>query len=102
MDLYNASIKNKAGRAFIVIDSNKKVYSTLYIIYDHSSAHLLSIGTDNEYQNTGASSLLIWEAIKFCSQVTKSFDFNGSNIQSIERFYRNFGAKKNIFSIAKV
>ena len=37
-------------------------------------------------------SLCMWEAIKFASTVTKKFDFEGSMIESVERFFRAFGA----------
>jgi hypothetical protein len=36
----------------------------------------------------------MWEAIKFASTVTKRFDFEGSMIEPVERFFRAFGAKQ--------
>jgi len=30
---------------------------------------------DPESRNSGATNLLLWEAIKFCSKVTKEFNF---------------------------
>jgi hypothetical protein len=35
----------------------------------------------------------MWEAIQFASTVTSAFDFEGSMIKSVERFFRAFGAK---------
>ena len=39
-------------------------------------------------------SLALWEAIQFSSQVSRRFDFEGSMIESIERFFRAFGARE--------
>jgi len=36
--------------------------------------------------------LCLWEAIRYASTVTKQFDFEGSMIESVERFFRAFGA----------
>lgn len=48
-------------------------------------------------------SFLTWEAIKFSSGVTKTFDFEGSMIESVERFFRAFGAKqKPYFQVSKI
>jgi hypothetical protein len=44
--------------------------------------------------SSGAFSLLMWHAIQFASQVTTRFDFEGSMIESIERFFRSFGARQ--------
>ena len=36
----------------------------------------------------------MWEAIKFAATVTKKFDFEGSIIEPIERFFRAFGGRQ--------
>ena len=51
-------------------------------------------GGDPDLRNSGAASLCVWEAIKFASTVTKSFDFEGSMHEPIERFFRAFGAEQ--------
>ncbi len=50
-------------------------------------------GTAPEYKQSGAMSLIIWEAIKNArNNGYKVFDFDGSMIEPIERFLRGFGA----------
>lgn len=49
-----------------------------------------------------SAGLLIYEAIKFASQVTAKFDFEGSMLEPVERFFRAFGAtQKPYFQIKK-
>jgi len=50
--------------------------------------------SDPELRKSGATSLCMWEAIKFASTVSKSFDFEGSMIEPIERFFHAFGAEQ--------
>ena len=38
--------------------------------------------------------LLLWEAIQFSSDVTRKFNFEGSMIKSIEKFFRAFGGRQ--------
>ena len=60
-------------------------------------------GSDPNLRNSGAMSLCMWEAIKFASTKTKKFDFEGSMIESVERYFRAFGAEqKPYFHITKV
>ena len=54
-------------------------------------------GGDPEFRNSGAASLLIWEGIKFAHNHSEIFDFEGSMIESIERFFRGFGAVPRVY-----
>ena len=54
-------------------------------------------GSDPDIRSSGANSLCLWEAIKFSKIVTKSFDFEGSMIEPIERFMRAFGSSQTPF-----
>ena len=59
-------------------------------------------GTDQSKRNSGANSLCMWEAIKFASTVTGRFDFEGSMLEPVERFFRAYGAvQKPYFRITK-
>jgi len=75
-------------------DAEGRLYAAVYVIWDQHSAYYLMGGSDPDLRNSGASSLCMWEAIKFASKVTQRFDFEGSMLESIERFFRGFGAKQ--------
>ena len=100
--LDRACIANNARRIFIAEDEHGKHHAGVYIIWDEQSAYYLMGGADPELRSSGASSLCMWEAIQFSANVTKSFDFEGSMIESVERFFRSFGAVQTpYFSIMK-
>ncbi len=39
----------------------------------------------------------MWEAIRFAASVTRSFDFEGSMIEPVEKFFRAFGATQTAY-----
>jgi lipid II:glycine glycyltransferase (peptidoglycan interpeptide bridge formation enzyme) len=85
---------------FIGQDQSGKNHAGVLIIWDEQSAYYLMGGGDPSLRNSGATSLCMWEAIKFASTVTKKFDFEGSMIEPIERFFRGFGAvQKPYFTV---
>lgn len=87
-----AVMNRQQRKIFIAQDSEGRFHAGVYIVWDDKSAYYLMGGGDPELRNSGATSLCMWEAIKFASTVTKSFDFEGSMIEPVERFFRGFGA----------
>lgn len=99
--LDDACQKRSARQIFIAEDAEGKRHAGVYIVWDSNSAYYLMGGGNPALRNSGATSLCMWEAIKFASTVTNSFDFEGSMIESIERFFRAFGAEQTpYFSIS--
>jgi hypothetical protein len=83
-----------ARRVFFAVDELDRLHAALYVVWDSNTAYYLMSGADPTLRTSGAGSLLAWEAIRFCSGVTRSFDFEGSMIPSVERFFRAFGARQ--------
>lgn len=90
--LDNACVEHGARKIFIAEDEQGRRHAGVYLIWDANSAYYLMGGGDPELRNSGSTSLCMWEAIKFASTVTKQFDFEGSMLEPVERFFRAFGA----------
>lgn len=88
-----ALANHNARKLLCAVDDDGRIHAACYFIYDSKCCYYLIGGGDPELRNSGASSLLMWEGIKFASTVSESFDFEGSMIESIERFFRAFGGK---------
>ena len=100
--LDNACVAYNARKIFFGKDEEGKIHAVAYVVWDENSAYYLMGGGDPELRNSGATSLCLWEAIQFAATVTKRFDFEGSMIEPVERFFRAFGAKQiPYFSISK-
>ena len=95
--IFRASQVHKSSSLLYAKDNEGNIHSGTLLLYDNKVCYYLLVGTDPKYRSSGANTLLIWEGIKFASQVSKSFDFEGSMIEGIENFYRQFGGKPVVY-----
>lgn len=79
-------------RIFFAVDQRERIHAVLYLVWDDQQAYYLMGGGDPELRASGATSLLVWQAIQFAAGVSRSFDFEGSMLEPVERFFRGFGA----------
>ncbi|MCD7850930.1 MAG: hypothetical protein LUH63_15070 [Parabacteroides sp.] len=78
------------------------MHAAVFIVWQESSAWYLAGGGDPALRESGAHSLILWECIRYVSQFTDVFDFEGSMIPGVERFFREFGAIQTpFFTITK-
>ncbi len=100
--LDQACATRHARKIFIAEDEQGRRHAGVYIVWDTNSAYYLMGGGDPELRNSGATSLCMWEAIKFAATVTQRFDFEGSMIEPVEKFFRAFGAQQTpYFTVSK-
>lgn len=90
----HACLEQNQGRVFSAHDKAGRFVAGLLLVWDSESAYYLLASARPEARGSGAPSLLLWEAIQFASTgMTKRFDFEGSQIESIEQFFRGFGGR---------
>lgn len=83
-------------------DLNGKIHCVIYLVWDKNTMYYLIGGGDPNLRNSGATSLLLFESIKFAATKVNCFDFEGSIIEPIEKFFRAFGAIQTpLFTISK-
>lgn len=90
--LYTACVANRAGKIFLARGHDGRVHAGNMIVWNQYCAYYLMGGGDPSLRNSGATSLAMWHAIQYASTVSRIFDFEGSMLQSVERFFRGFGA----------
>ena len=87
---------------FFARDPEDRVHAALYVVWDDESAYHLMSGGDPELRHSGATSLLMWQAMQWAAGRVRRFDFEGSMKEPIEQFFRSFGAiPRNYFFISK-
>jgi hypothetical protein len=86
-----ACVERQARRIFFAEDGQGRIHAALYLVWNENSAYYLMGGNDPSLRNSDAMSLLVWEALQFAASVTEKFDFEGSVIEPVERFFRSFG-----------
>jgi hypothetical protein len=89
-----AARANDARRLLVARDAAGQLHGFLYVVHDERTAYYLLSGRDAELPDAGAPSLLAWTAIQAVRETSAAFDFEGSMIEPIERFFRSFGARQ--------
>ena len=68
--------------------------ATSFCVYDKDAAYYLLGGYDSKVKHHGAGALALWESIKYARELgLKYFDFEGSMVPQIEKYFRGFGGK---------
>jgi hypothetical protein len=88
-----AAVRRGARRMLFAEDASGRTHAAVYVVWDARVAYYLLGGGDPELRTSGAHSLLMWEAIRFASGVSRCFDFEGSMLRHVERFVRGFGGR---------
>lgn len=95
--------KMNCRKMFFARDKNNVIVAAIYIVWDDRCAHYILSGRNPTIADHGLITLLLWEAIKFSSTVTKAFNFEGSMIETLEFLFRHFGGtQKPYFEITKI
>ncbi len=83
-----------AGAMLFARDEAGRIHAVAWAVWDRRAAYYLLAGADAHLRTSGASSLLAWEAIMRAREHTDVFDFHGSMLQPVERFFRGFGGRQ--------
>ncbi len=79
-----------------------EVIAVNFLVYDDNTVYYLMGGIDPSKKDLGAMDAIQFESIKFALESGRRFDFEGSMIESIEKYFRSFGAIQTpYFSISK-
>lgn len=89
--LIEAARAREQGDLFGGYDAGGKLHAAAFVVWQKSAAYYIAGGSDPSQRASGAHSLVLWDAIQFVSKYTNVFDFEGSMIPGVERFFREFG-----------
>jgi hypothetical protein len=86
-----------ARRSLAAVDAQGRTHAVLYLVWDAGTLYPIINARDADLQAFGANVLLYWEAIRFASTVSRTFDFEGSMLEPIEHFVRGFGGRQTAY-----
>ncbi len=95
----DCACRDRHARRILIARSGTDVHAAAYVVWDKRAAYYLIGGGDPALRTSGASSLLLWKAIQFASTVSASFDFEGSMLEPVDRFFRAFGGQPQAYSV---
>lgn len=92
--LDEACSQRQCRKMLFAKDAEGRIHAAVYVAWDDHSAYYLMGGGDPNLRNSGAHSLLLWEAIRHASGFVREFNFSGAMTQTLERFFRSFGGEQ--------
>lgn len=99
--IYEKGLKEKSIRIYYA-EYEKEIIACNLLVFDKNTVYYLIGGINPKYKDIGAMDLIQYESIKFALNEEKCFDFEGSMVESIEQYFRSFGAvQKPYFHIHK-
>lgn len=100
--IVEACQSRNCGKMFFAEDSKRLIHGAMLLVWDDKQAYGILSGSDPEFRESGVSLFLLWEAIKYSTKVSESFNFCGSMMKQIETVFRGFGSiQKRYFQITK-
>lgn len=87
-----ALLPDNQCRCFVAHDTDGTPLAGIFIVWDEKEAYYF-LGGYNPEGHRGAGALAIWQAIRYAgtSLGLQHFDFLGSHVKQLERFFRDFG-----------
>ncbi len=89
--IYNTVSTNSWGQILEARDEQNLLHASILLVWDHETMHYILGAADPEHNNSGAMSLLLWQGIQLATEKGLAFNFEGSMIPAIERFFSAFG-----------
>ncbi len=98
-----ACLSEKCCSILLARDADSNLHAGMFLVWDSQWVYYIAGGIDEKFRNSGAMTLLFDKAIQFAMDTRRSFDFEGSMIESVEAFFRSFGAvQQEYFVLTKV
>jgi len=81
------------GQGFIARakDPEGHTHAAVFVVWDKHSAWELISAIHPDFRASGASTLVVWEAMQKAAEQTKAWDFEGSMIEAVDNSFRLFG-----------
>ncbi len=87
-------LADREKRAILCIDGNRgNVSCMIYLVFDDRSSYLLMSGRSTDESDSNIKTIAVWQAINFSASKKLTFDFEGSMVEGIADFFRQFGAE---------
>jgi Acetyltransferase (GNAT) domain len=97
----SAAAPRGARRILLARDEDGRVHAGGYFVRDDRWVYYLVGASDPSLRTSGAPSLVLWKGIEHAAEQGLGFDFEGSMLKSVERFFRAFGGEPAPYSIVR-
>jgi hypothetical protein len=96
-----AAARRQARTILLARDGDGGVHAGGYFVHDARYVYYLAGGSDPAHRTDGSPTLLLWRAIELAAERGVGFDFEGSMVRGVERFFRSFGGVPAPYSVVR-
>lgn len=96
INLMNACLKQNKGYSYAIYDGDV-LCAAAFFMFSNNTFVFLKSGVTNDGKNKGAMHFMFDAFIKENSGSPYLLDFGGSSVETVARFYKNFGAKDCVY-----
>ena len=97
LTLMNAIVKQKNAETIAVYSKEDKLCAAAFFMKNNNCFTFLKSGVTDHGKANGAMHFLFDTFIKQKASTSNILDFGGSSVESVARFYKNFGAKDSVY-----
>ena len=90
--IYKICIENNSCKMYFAKDNNGDIIAANFLVFDNNTVYYLMGGINSSKRDLGGMDVIQFESIKYALNNNKAFDFEGSMIESIEKYFRSFGS----------
>lgn len=91
------SLRRSNGVLLAAFDNDGLCHASSLFVYDEKRCYYLLSGSDPAVRTSGAQTLILRDGIRFAAEHSKVFDFEGSMIEGIEKFFRQFSGRQVVY-----
>ena len=93
----HASQREGKGAVLTAVDAQERPTAAAFFVWDDDRMYYL-VGASDPHASGGAMSVILWHAIQLAASQRLMFDFEGSMIPTVEKFFRGFGGRLEPYS----
>lgn len=99
--MLNACLEHDSAAVWVA-RRNDEIQAIVWQVWDEHTAYYLMGSNNPQTRDNRAMTALLWHAIKHAKLTGKSgFDFEGSMDPGVEKFFRNFGGKRQLYLVLR-
>ena len=99
--LMNACIENESGTLYLAYE-NGQLQAAIWNVWDARCSYYLMGGKNPDSDNYRAMSALLWHCIRKAKERgNRYFDFEGSMDAGVERFFRSFCGRRELYLVLR-
>ncbi|QTN38764.1 GNAT family N-acetyltransferase [Cryomorphaceae bacterium] len=95
--IHKVCLEHHSVNLIEAVDDQGRVHSAAMFLKDAQRVYYYKGGSDPELRESEAFSAVLYEGIRWSRELGLEFDFEGSMIEPVERFFRSWGAQRTVY-----